>query len=86
LRIAVVNPKCSPVVVTVGAQSFALAASVEPKDFSLHADSDRPAQMIDIRPAMSFCPQEEGWSEDRRRLGVALHTLEILPRPESLSI
>lgn len=85
LRLSVVNAKCNPVVVTVGARSLALTASTEPREFVIEADQDASTEVIDIRPSMSFCPKDLGWSEDPRRLGVALHTLEITSRSESLS-
>jgi hypothetical protein len=77
LRLAVVDQRCNPVVVTVGAQRFELAPFIEPSEFSLDLQTNGPTDTIDICPSTSMCPREEGWSDDERLLGVKLYTLEV---------
>ena len=85
LRFSVLNPSCNPVVVTIGTQRFELTGSTDVNDFVIHANPDRPIDVIDIRPAASFSPKEEGWSQDARRIGIAIHAIEIAIRPDSPS-
>jgi hypothetical protein len=82
LKLAVVDRRCSPVVVTIGGQRFNVRAFTDPREITLDATPDGPADVIDIRPSMSFSPEELGLSNDSRRLGVALHWLEIAASQE----
>jgi hypothetical protein len=77
LRLAVAHPACNPVTLSVGSQRFDVAATGEPRDVLLRVESADPPDTIDIRAASSVCPKDLGWSDDRRRLGIALYTLDV---------
>jgi hypothetical protein len=79
LCLAVLDQRCNPVVVTIGSATFDIRASQEPQEFALAFEADTETDTIDIRASQSFAPRDLGWSSDTRRLGVALHWLEILP-------
>ncbi len=85
LRLAVASHECNPVLVTVGARTYEVTATSEPADFVLDGESSSQADIIDIRPSMWRAPNEQGWSDDTRRLGVALHSLEIVSRQPDIA-
>ena len=83
IRLAVADGRCNPVVVTVGTQRFELDVPLQPVERSVTMASETPTDTIDIHPAISVLPNREGWSDDNRRLGAALHSLEIISLPDS---
>lgn len=79
IRLAVLHVRCNPVVLTVGARAFEIRADTAPRDFSFEIAPQAPANMIDICPAISMSPVDLRLNNDSRRLGVALHFLEVIP-------
>jgi uncharacterized protein DUF7024/glycosyl transferase family 2 len=83
VKLAVFDPSCNPVTLTVGAQTFAISASGAPSEFSFEVEPAPPGDLLDIRPAASMSPAMLHGSSDTRRLGVALYLLEVIPGPSS---
>jgi hypothetical protein len=77
LTFAVAAPHCSPVVVTAGAHTYDVAASLHPREFELSLQLQSPVDVIDIRPSGSFSPRDARKSDDGRRLGIAFRELCI---------
>jgi hypothetical protein len=67
------------VCVSLGGQQFDVSASTDVREYVLQCDVAAPFDIIDIKPAHWFVPVQMGWSTDTRKLGVALHALELIP-------